>query len=1095
VPTERTVLVRLKADVSGFNRGLAEAATGVNTLRKEINTTNERTAWLTQGILAIAPAVVPLGAAAVPVFAGMAAQMTVAGVAAGTLALGFHGIGTAVTALNKYQLEPTAANLQAMQEAMAKVGPEGQQFVEFLDSLGPQLNDLSNAARAGMFPGMEEGITHLMTLLPRVKLIVSQVADGLGQLSAEAGSNLAGPKFREFFDFLETDAKPILIEMGHTVGNLADGLAALFVALLPEAKGFTSGLEEASAAFAKWAHSLDGTEGFQHFLDYVNQSGPQTRAFLEALGKTFVALIEAAAPVGSVLLPIFTQLLNILSAIAATPFGSTLIAFGSLISLYGRFAAIGSNLVGGGFGRGFTEQTKAIKAGIPTYREFGNAALHSMHSVSQLNEYFADGAEKAIKSRAAVAGWMRSVAPMAGQAALLGVMMTGADKKMGLTNTTSLALAGSLAGPYGAAVGGAIGFTMDLAHANDSLSESVKRANAAVNSADYGSAVAAMADLQAQTDKSSKAIHDAWSIDEVGSFKGSMTAISDMFTHANAEARKQLDDLTMEQFNTQSALLSIGSGLGAPNTDIGEAFFPNSTKGIAELTDIANRAQPAMQALGISFDDLRSAADEGGGSLAGLTDQIVAWIQRSDSAAGRTAAVGGALHGLDTQMLSTEQSASNLSQAMNALFGPKLGVNAAHNAWLESLRALKGQLDANSHAVLGNSNAALKNQDAIRGVVNNSLSYLQAMAANGAGSKRVTAAYQSQRAALIQTAGQLGINRGAMVQLLRQYGLTPKAVTTIIKTAGAEQSLAAIRQIQAALAALRSKTITVTTQHVTGGSVKMGNADGGFIRGPGGPRDDLIPSWLSNGEFVVNAAATSRHLGLLHQINAQKFADGGAVGFSGAGAGSDGGVGDAAHKASDGLKRLSHSIDLAKKSIDDEKASRDRIRQDMQQIRSNVTGGFRSDFLGVDTGVWGQASDPFSILRGNIHDSRAYTKALRDLKKRGVHGQFAAQIDTLAAAQQVDALSNRQLHNLEHLFAVRQHASATAGQIDARVTDGRRLDEANKELREANRHLKVLEAEMRRHQKAAAHRAKATGDAVGAQINGSATRAVRRARR
>lgn len=58
-----------------------------------------------------------------------------------------------------------------------------------------------------------------------------------------------------------------------------------------------------------------------------------------------------------------------------------------------------------------------------------------------------------------------------------------------------------------------------------------------------------------------------------------------------------------------------------------------------------------------------------------------------------------------------------------------------------------------------------------------------------------------------------------------------------------------------------------------------GAATGGMITGPGGPRDDSILARLSNGEFVVNAAATARHRPLLEAINAApRFATGGMVG-------------------------------------------------------------------------------------------------------------------------------------------------------------------------------------------------------------------------
>jgi len=51
-------------------------------------------------------------------------------------------------------------------------------------------------------------------------------------------------------------------------------------------------------------------------------------------------------------------------------------------------------------------------------------------------------------------------------------------------------------------------------------------------------------------------------------------------------------------------------------------------------------------------------------------------------------------------------------------------------------------------------------------------------------------------------------------------------------------------------------------------------ADGGRVTGPGTGRSDSIPAMLSNGEFVVNAAATKTYGPLLDSINAKKYADG-----------------------------------------------------------------------------------------------------------------------------------------------------------------------------------------------------------------------------
>ena len=71
----------------------------------------------------------------------------------------------------------------------------------------------------------------------------------------------------------------------------------------------------------------------------------------------------------------------------------------------------------------------------------------------------------------------------------------------------------------------------------------------------------------------------------------------------------------------------------------------------------------------------------------------------------------------------------------------------------------------------------------------------------------------------------------------------------------------------------------------TGGIVDKpkGYASGGHIKGAGTGTSDSIPAMLSNGEFVVNEAATRRHRGLLEAINngggtMSRYAKGGEVG-------------------------------------------------------------------------------------------------------------------------------------------------------------------------------------------------------------------------
>ena len=128
---------------------------------------------------------------------------------------------------------------------------------------------------------------------------------------------------------------------------------------------------------------------------------------------------------------------------------------------------------------------------------------------------------------------------------------------------------------------------------------------------------------------------------------------------------------------------------------------------------------------------------------------------------------------------------------------------------------------------------------------------------------------------------------GELANLQRSSNSTLAAIGKA--AAIAQATIDGILAVQKALAsapppwnfALAAAVGVVTTANIAQiAGVKF--AGGGEVRGPGGPRDDRIPANLSNGEFVVNAASTSRYKDLLHAINDNRvsipaYANGGLV--------------------------------------------------------------------------------------------------------------------------------------------------------------------------------------------------------------------------
>ena len=160
------------------------------------------------------------------------------------------------------------------------------------------------------------------------------------------------------------------------------------------------------------------------------------------------------------------------------------------------------------------------------------------------------------------------------------------------------------------------------------------------------------------------------------------------------------------------------------------------------------------------------------------------------------------------------------------------------------------------------------------------------------------------REEFIKSAEKMGLSKDAAKKLADEYGLTAGSVDTLKESmdkipekvvseikAETKKAKADIAALQQQIDLLKGKTITInvksgtiraTGQSSTGGFGRgflEGNyATGGSVKGPGTGTSDSIPAWLSNGEYVVKAAAVAKYgKGMFDSLNAMRFADGGFV--------------------------------------------------------------------------------------------------------------------------------------------------------------------------------------------------------------------------
>jgi len=739
-----------------------------------------RAALLGTAIAAIGPAAFPIAAAAVPALVSLTAGLGAAAGAAGVLMLAFNGVGDAVTAVSDYRLAPTAENLAKVQQAMEDLGPAGASFVMAIDRATPALQDLQRTAREGIFPGWESGLDELMTQLPGVRNFVADLSStvgGLGEASAHALVNDAD--WQEFFDLIGTDGPSALEDFGRATGNVVAGAANLAEAL-SELTGNRDGLVENARAFREWAANLENTEGFQDFAAFARESGPQVADFLASTGSAMLSMAEAAAPWGQVVLPALTAFADVVDVIAGSPLGPPLFAAAAAMLVFNKASALmGPSL----------DRAKTSLTGLGASLRQTSADLRTMSGGwSSASKATARDAAAMTAATGRLRSNLASVGEHARSAgpgiAAFGFMASGAADDMGLSNTALLTMAGAMAGPWGAAAGAAIGLAIDFAKANDEVEKSVTDAATAVASANFGEIGSQMqtageAVRQFKADVASVSDGDVdW---DLGAYmKGSKNWVEGLFGKSDLEELQERLAKTRTEF---SDLVDAGAKLGEEfDIDVGGT----QAQKLTALQDLATKAQPAMSALGITFEDLGNAAARGDGSLDVMVGRISAWQSVADSTAGRTEAVGDAIANLGKDALGTAASADTLAAALQGLISPEQDLIAAQDAMSSTLNGLKDKVDGTNKSLLGSSDAAIKNRAAISAGVTDINNLAAAQAAAGESSLTVASTMNAQRQALINAGQAAGLSRRQVEALVNQMGLTPDVVRTAFEAAGIE---------------------------------------------------------------------------------------------------------------------------------------------------------------------------------------------------------------------------------------------------------------------------------------------------------------------
>lgn len=670
----KAVLDDASRDMRRFGNDVDQTGQKLDAQGSVLDRYSTRVGLLGKAVMAIAPAFPGVAAAAVPALAATANILGVASTAAGVTAIAFHGVGDALEALQKAQLEPTAENLAEVKRQLADLSPQAADFVLQIHDLIPALKDVRDVAAAGLFPGASEAVADLDDALPRLERFASTYADVIGDLLAGGAEDLTSGRWSEFVDFLEGEARPTLTSLGGVVGDVAHGLTELWMAMDPASDGILEGLANGAEVFDKWASGLEGSEGLEKFLAYVQETGPEVVDTAMALAEAVIAIGQAAAPLTGPVLDGIQALATAVETVASTPIGGALVGFAATSSIASLAKQGISSAVASPAGQSVSETISnvqelaaAFKGSAEAEQESAEASAANADEKASLSDQVSEAAEKAgeltganeqaadsdRKATAATAkntqaqqsraaALRQSAAALGKQAALLGGVMlasTGAADSMGLASTASMALTGALmGGGVGAAAGGLVGLTMDIANANKAWSQSLDGVNDAIESGNIDAMTARLEELKAQVD-------DAQDVTGLGDFlKSGLAGIGESFSFTGAlitgdadkwqnhmsrttEATRLLESAIQREKRTAEDAAAAQLGLSTAVLRTGrEAGYTTSellamAAATSQSVQVAWAAYDAQTRLGQAIDDVAAAADKGKRGLDAGTEE------------------------------------------------------------------------------------------------------------------------------------------------------------------------------------------------------------------------------------------------------------------------------------------------------------------------------------------------------------------------------------------------------------------------------------------------------------------------------------------
>ncbi|MGW1541043.1 peptidoglycan DD-metalloendopeptidase family protein [Streptomyces sp. NPDC002309] len=204
-------------------------------------------------------------------------------------------------------------------EALAKLTPAQR---ELYDSIaGPKgLIDAFKAWSKELQPDVLPIFTRMIdgakNALPGLSPLVRTSADAVGELMDRASADMKRPFWQRFKKGITESAKPAIVGLGISFGNVFKGMSGVIDAFFPHMESISERMQSITKRFANWGTGLRGSPEFERFLDYASRMGPTVAESFGDIGRAFFEIAHSLAPISGPLLKFLGMMADGVATIA-----------------------------------------------------------------------------------------------------------------------------------------------------------------------------------------------------------------------------------------------------------------------------------------------------------------------------------------------------------------------------------------------------------------------------------------------------------------------------------------------------------------------------------------------------------------------------------------------------------------------------------------------------------------------------------------------------------------------------------------------------------------------------------------------------------